>query len=98
MLNSPRYTSSLYLLSSTFYTSKLVAQQYDNLPVILVQDEQHDIGRSTLLTKNIDRQQADNAAALVNVLPGVNMSGSPRPGGQNINIWGLVIVKMSVLN
>lgn len=76
------------MLSSTFYTSKLIAQQYDALPVILVQNEQYDIGRSTLLTKNIDRQQADNAAALVNVLPGVNMSGSPRPGGQNINIWG----------
>lgn len=76
------------MLSSTFYTSKLIAQQYDDLPVILVQNEQYDIGRSTLLTKNIDRQQADNAAALVNVLPGVNMSGSPRPGGQNINIWG----------
>lgn len=89
MLNSPppSYIITI-LLSSAFYTSKLVAQQYDNLPVILVQDEQHDIGRSTLLTKNIDRQQADNAAALVNVLPGVNMSGSPRPGGQNINIWG----------
>ncbi|WP_249962973.1 TonB-dependent receptor plug domain-containing protein [Histophilus somni] len=76
------------MLSSTFYTSKLIAQQYDALPVILVQNEQYDIGRSTLLIKNIDRQQADNAAALVSVLPGVNMSGSPRPGGQNINIWG----------
>lgn len=86
------------MLSSTFYTSKLIAQQYDALPVILVQNEQYDIGRSTLLTKNIDRQQADNATALVNVLPGVNMSGSPRPGGQNINIGDLVIVKMSVLN
>ncbi|WP_406812556.1 TonB-dependent receptor domain-containing protein [Histophilus somni] len=89
MLNSPppSYIITI-LLSSTFYTSKLIAQQYDALPVILVQNEQYDIGRSTLLTKNIDRQQADNAAALVNVLPGVNMSGSPRPGGQNINIWG----------
>lgn len=47
------------------------------------------VGQSRLNRENIDRQQADNLAALLDLLPGANMSGSPRPGGQTLNIWGM---------
>ncbi|TBU93413.1 TonB-dependent receptor [Phytopseudomonas dryadis] len=46
-------------------------------------------GRSTLQREDIERQQADNIAALLDTLPGVSASGSPRPGGQTLNIWGM---------
>ncbi|QUG74753.1 TonB-dependent hemoglobin/transferrin/lactoferrin family receptor [Erwinia sp. E602] len=46
-------------------------------------------GRSTLDQQDIDRVQADNVAALLDKLPGVSMAGSPRPGGQSLNIWGM---------
>lgn len=65
------------------------AQEYQALPEILVSDSQPNAGRSILNSENINQQQADNAASLVDVLPGVSMSGSPRPNGQNLNIWGM---------
>ncbi|KAF1068761.1 MAG: TonB-dependent heme receptor A [Pseudomonas citronellolis] len=47
------------------------------------------VGRSTLTRKYIDRIQADNIPSLLETLPGVTMGGSPKPGGQTVNIWGL---------
>ncbi|CDL83784.1 TonB-dependent hemoglobin/transferrin/lactoferrin family receptor [Xenorhabdus cabanillasii] len=46
-------------------------------------------GSSALKKEDIDRTQADNIAQLLEQLPGVSMSGSPRPGGQTLNIWGM---------
>ncbi|MDX7990003.1 TonB-dependent hemoglobin/transferrin/lactoferrin family receptor [Xenorhabdus littoralis] len=46
-------------------------------------------GSSVLKKEDIDRTQADNIAQLLDQLPGVSMSGSPRPGGQTLNIWGM---------
>ncbi|CAM3562109.1 TonB-dependent receptor [Yersinia entomophaga] len=46
-------------------------------------------GRSTLRQEDIARAQADNLASLIDRLPGVSMAGSPRPGGQSLNIWGM---------
>ncbi|MEH0875342.1 TonB-dependent hemoglobin/transferrin/lactoferrin family receptor [Pectobacterium cacticida] len=46
-------------------------------------------GRSVLRQRDIDRVQADNIAGLLDKLPGVAMAGSPRPGGQSLNIWGM---------
>ncbi|PRJ70842.1 TonB-dependent heme receptor A precursor [Haemophilus influenzae] len=46
-------------------------------------------GRSVLKQKNIEQQQADNAVNLINILPGVNMAGGFRPGGQTLNINGM---------
>lgn len=45
-------------------------------------------GQSRLTRENIDQQQADNVASLLDGLPGTSSSGSPRPGGQTLNIWG----------
>ncbi|OAM40066.1 TonB-dependent receptor [Eikenella sp. NML120348] len=45
-------------------------------------------GQSRLTRENIDQQQADNVASLLDLLPGTSSSGSPRPGGQTLNIWG----------
>lgn len=47
------------------------------------------VGRSTLTRRDIERQQADNIPSLLQTLPGVTMGGSPKPGGQTTNIWGL---------
>ncbi|MDE1479188.1 TonB-dependent hemoglobin/transferrin/lactoferrin family receptor [Xenorhabdus bovienii] len=46
-------------------------------------------GSSSLKKTDIERTQADNVAQLLDQLPGVSMSGSPRPGGQTLNIWGM---------
>ncbi|MDG0798109.1 TonB-dependent receptor [Pectobacterium punjabense] len=46
-------------------------------------------GRSVLRQADVDRVQADNIASLLDKLPGVSMAGSPRPGGQSLNIWGM---------
>ena len=47
------------------------------------------VGRSTLTSNEIERQQADNIPSLLQTLPGVSMGGSAKPGGQTMNIWGL---------
>ncbi|HHF1791642.1 TPA: TonB-dependent hemoglobin/transferrin/lactoferrin family receptor, partial [Haemophilus influenzae] len=61
------------------------------LPIIVnTNDDSNKLpGRSVLKQKNIEQQQADNAANLINILPGVNMAGGFRPGGQTLNINGM---------
>ncbi|TCP94747.1 hemoglobin/transferrin/lactoferrin receptor protein [Cricetibacter osteomyelitidis] len=65
------------------------------LPVINVVSENEKsektliAGRSVLTLKNIEQQQSDNAADLVSILPGTNMAGGFRPGGQTLNINGM---------
>nr|AEV42535.1 hemin receptor precursor [Haemophilus influenzae] len=61
------------------------------LPIIVnTNDDRNKLpGRSVLKQKNIEQQQADNAANLINILPGVNMAGGFRPGGQTLNINGM---------
>lgn len=46
-------------------------------------------GSSVLKLSDIERTQANNIAELVDQLPGISSSGSPRPGGQTLNIWGM---------
>lgn len=61
------------------------------LPTIRVEGRRplaNQIGRSRLTQENLDQIQADNVGLLLNILPGTSMSGSPRPGGQTLNIWG----------
>ncbi|MEQ1975286.1 TonB-dependent hemoglobin/transferrin/lactoferrin family receptor [Xenorhabdus sp. SGI240] len=62
------------------------------LPTLSVVESLHNstsAGSSVLKKADIDRTQADNVAQLLDQLPGVSMSGSPRPGGQTLNIWGM---------
>lgn len=61
------------------------------LPIIVnTNDDSNKLpGRSVLKQKNIEQQQADNAANLINILPGMNMAGGFRPGGQTLNINGM---------
>ncbi len=47
------------------------------------------VGKSILDQHQLNVQQANNVATLLESLPGVSMSGSPRPGGQTINMWGM---------
>ncbi len=59
------------------------------LPAQEVLADSVELSRSELDQADIDRAQADNFASLVDRLPGISMAGSPRPGGQSLNIWGL---------
>lgn len=59
------------------------------LSVVSGQQDSVVAGRSTLKKENIERIQADNVAELLDKLPGVSSAGSPRPGGQSLNIWGM---------
>lgn len=61
------------------------------LPIIVnTNDDSNKLpGRLVLKQKNIEQQQADNAVNLINILPGVNMAGGFRPGGQTLNINGM---------
>lgn len=79
----------------TFATSAYAQNTQKNdttlLPEIEVQGERplnEQIGKSRLSSENIEQRQADNTATLLDILPGVSMSGSPRPSGQSLNIWG----------
>ena len=45
-------------------------------------------GRSYINSEDIERQQADNVASLLDTLPGVDLAGTARPSGQSLNIWG----------
>ncbi len=49
---------------------------------------QEAVGKSTLNQEQLDVIQASNMGTVLDKVPGVSMSGSPRPGGQKINIWG----------
>ncbi|CDG82133.1 TonB-dependent receptor domain-containing protein [Janthinobacterium agaricidamnosum] len=46
------------------------------------------VGRSYLKSEDVERQQANNVAALLDNLPGVDLAGTSRPSGQTLNIWG----------
>ncbi|STO53994.1 TonB-dependent heme receptor A [Canicola haemoglobinophilus] len=75
-------------INSTF--AKFESSTEQLLPIIVSSDEEHKkAGRSVLKQKNIDQQQSDNAADLINILPGVSMAGGFRPGGQTLNINGM---------
>ena len=47
------------------------------------------VGKSTLSQAEINRYQANNIPSLLATLPGINLGGSLKPGGQTINIWGM---------
>ena len=47
------------------------------------------VGKSTMDQAEINRYQANNIPSLLSRLPGINLGGSLKPGGQTINIWGL---------
>jgi hemoglobin/transferrin/lactoferrin receptor protein len=64
------------------------AVQLDTVSIIGHRLDSETVGRSFLSKEEIETQQAENLASLLDNLPGVDMSGSSRPGGQAINIWG----------
>lgn len=94
--------ASLLIATTTTYAfgekssdiDKLQKQQDDSvqfpaLSVVGDLDTSVGAGSSVLKLKDIERTQANNIAELVDQLPGVSSSGSPRPGGQTLNIWGM---------
>nr|WP_314525726.1 TonB-dependent hemoglobin/transferrin/lactoferrin family receptor [uncultured Pseudomonas sp.] len=72
-------------------TTNSGAIQLDALSVIGTgtQVDSVTVGRSTLSQADINRYQPNNIPALLQTLPGVFMGGSPKPGGQTINIRGM---------
>lgn len=69
--------------------SVTVLGQLTNLVGIAEGVSQGEIGKNTLNQEQLDVIQASNMGTVLDRMPGVSMSGSPRPGGQNINIWGM---------
>ncbi|MCD5327425.1 TonB-dependent receptor domain-containing protein [Chromobacterium piscinae] len=67
-----------------------VAAEDQQLQTIKVQSTaiQKQPGVDKLGAEEIARPQARSLAEVLDVLPGVNAGGSPRPGGQVINVWG----------
>ncbi len=73
------------------FKTKAQNQIYQMTPIV-VQAEKEDtiqFGQSVLNQKAIDRYQANNVAQLLDHMPSVGSAGSPRPGGQTINILGM---------
>jgi hemoglobin/transferrin/lactoferrin receptor protein len=72
-------------------TTNSGAIQLDALSVIGTgnQVDSSTVGRSTMSQADIDRYQPNNIPTLLQNLPGVFMGGSPKPGGQTINIRGM---------
>ncbi|WP_278492845.1 TonB-dependent hemoglobin/transferrin/lactoferrin family receptor [Acinetobacter gyllenbergii] len=66
-------------------------QIYQMTPIVVQADKDDTIqfGQSVLNQKAIDRYQANNVAQLLDHMPSVGSAGSPRPGGQTINILGM---------
>ncbi len=50
-------------------------------------------GKSEITSREIERQQAENVQQLLDTIPGVDLSGSSRPGGQTLNMWGFGAVE-----
>ncbi|CFN84222.1 heme receptor [Bordetella pertussis] len=71
------------------YGAPAPAQTVVTLPAQEVIGDSVAAARSVLRLPEIERAQADNFASLVDQLPGISMAGSPRPGGQSLNIWGM---------
>ena len=51
--------------------------------------DSNNVGKSTMTQTEINRYQANNIPSLLATLPGINLGGSLKPGGQTINIWGM---------
>ncbi|TCM69762.1 hemoglobin/transferrin/lactoferrin receptor protein [Acinetobacter calcoaceticus] len=73
-------------------TQVATQNQIYQMNTIHVQAQSEDtiqFGQSALDTTTINRYQANNVAQLLDTMPGVGAAGSPRPGGQTINILGM---------
>ncbi|OUY07047.1 TonB-dependent receptor [Acinetobacter populi] len=66
---------------------------YQMSPIVVHADEPIQFGQSVLTQKAIDRYQVNNVAQLLDNMPSVSSTGSPRPGGQTINILGMQSVE-----
>ncbi|CDG22161.1 TonB-dependent heme receptor A [Xenorhabdus poinarii G6] len=86
------FSSPVYAIESSTTEKTEKKGEVMKLPALSVVETLHNsasAGSSVLKKEDIDRTQADNVAQLLGQLPGVSMSGSPRPGGQSLNIWGM---------
>ena len=72
-------------------TTNAENQIYQMTPIVVeaVKKDTIQFGQSVLNQKAIDRYQANNVAQLLDHMPSVGSAGSPRPGGQTINILGM---------
>lgn len=79
-------------ISNTALANVNAQNQIYQMTPIVIQAEKEDtiqFGQSVLNQKAIDRYQANNVAQLLDNIPSVGSAGSPRPGGQTINILGM---------
>ena len=84
-------TNKTNAVEQTASSNTPIDNQIYQMPAIVLDAEQEDtvkFGQSVLNQKAIDRYQANNVAQLLDHMPSVGSAGSPRPGGQTINILG----------
>ncbi|KQW88243.1 TonB-dependent receptor [Acinetobacter sp. Root1280] len=76
---------------TTTSTTSAENQIYQMTPIVVeaVKKDTIQFGQSVLNQKAIDRYQTNNVAQLLDHMPSVGSAGSPRPGGQTINILGM---------
>ncbi|OTA20996.1 hemin receptor [Xenorhabdus beddingii] len=89
---STAFSGAVYALENPTEPKSEKKNEVIKLPSLSVVGSLHNstsAGSSVLKKADIDRTQADNLGQLLDQLPGVSMSGSPRPGGQTLNIWGM---------
>ncbi|WP_023270130.1 TonB-dependent hemoglobin/transferrin/lactoferrin family receptor [Acinetobacter gyllenbergii] len=79
------------IVQETLSKTNAQNQIYQMTPIVVQADKDDTIqfGQSVLNQKAIDRYQANNVAQLLDNMPSVGSAGSPRPGGQTINILGM---------
>lgn len=78
-------------LAKNSLSNTIPDNQIYQMPAIVLEAEKEDtvkFGQSVLNQNAIDRYQANNVAQLLDHMPSVSSAGSPRPGGQTINILG----------
>ncbi len=82
-----RYT--LPILLAVHATSSLADSQNTTLPTVTVTAVRPlSPGKTSITPDEIDSQQAISVPHLLDNLPGVDLNGNSRPGGQSLNIWG----------
>ncbi|GGY22470.1 TonB-dependent hemoglobin/transferrin/lactoferrin family receptor [Paludibacterium paludis] len=89
---SLRLKTLLLLCAAAWPVSQAAAET--QLPAVEVRGSRVPTpGKSEISAADIERQQATSVPQLLDTLPGVDLSGSMRPGGQSLNIWGFGAVE-----
>lgn len=69
--------------------NNLISYVLPTITVIASKPNKDLVNNGILRQPQLDTIQSNNIVSLLEYLPGTSMVGSPQPGGEKINIWGL---------